>query len=132
MASPAYYLLLLLSLSLTARGTVHINSPEPQLPLSSSSSSCCFGDAHPPVVSSSGGGNSGSSNSTRTGLSCAPPARVGVVNIIVDVNQSEAPGRYLQASVLSFTNPSPMVAAAARPRWGHEAGAALGPCLGSR
>ena len=73
--------------------------------LSSSSSTvqrCSFGDAHPPTSRTTDVGDDSDN------LGCAPPARVGAVSVTVDLNETEANGRYLQASVLSYTNPSPV------------------------
>ena len=44
---------------------------------------------------------------------CQPPATVGNVSVTVDLNETEASGRYLQASVMSFVTPSPVSADAA-------------------
>jgi hypothetical protein len=46
------------------------------------------------------------------GLACQPPATVGPIRITVDLNETEAAGRYLQASVMSFVSPSPVGATA--------------------
>lgn len=65
--------------------------------------SCSYGDAHPQAAGSSAGPSSQDDR-----LSCQPAATVGSVSVTVDLNETEAAERYLQASVMSFVNPSPV------------------------
>ena len=58
--------------------------------------SCSYGDAHPQAAGSSAGPSSQDDR-----LSCQPAATVGSVSVTVDLNETEAAERYLQASVMS-------------------------------
>jgi len=72
----------------------------PQPPRTSSSRIRCeFGDGAP-----RGGDRAASGGGAADFISCQPPAKVGAVTVSVDVNATTS-GRYLQASVLSFTDP---------------------------
>ena len=52
---------------------------------------CSYGDAHP--------GAGGGVAHQQDRLSCQPSATMGTVSVTVDLNETEAAGRYLQASV---------------------------------
>ena len=72
----------------------------PQPPRTSSSRIRCeFGDGAPV-----GGDRAAPGGGAADVISCQPPAKVGAVTVSVSVNATTS-GRYLQASVLSFTDP---------------------------
>lgn len=78
-----------------------VSTVTPQPPHTSSGGSvrCEFGDGAPP-----GGDRAAPGGGAADVISCQPPAKVGAVTVNVDVNATTS-GRYLQASVLSFTDP---------------------------